>query len=33
VPAEGALLIDSTELSIDEVVTKILSFTNEKLSQ
>ncbi|WP_448556654.1 (d)CMP kinase [Thalassotalea montiporae] len=33
VPAEGALIIDSTELSIDEVVSKILSFTNEKLTQ
>lgn len=31
VPAEGALIIDSTELSIDEVVGKILSFSNEKL--
>jgi cytidylate kinase len=31
VPAEGALTIDSTELSIDEVVSKILSFANEKL--
>ena len=31
VPAEGALVIDSTELSIDEVVSKILSFSNEKL--
>ena len=31
VPAEGALIIDSTELSIDEVVSKILSFSNEKL--
>lgn len=33
VPAEGALIIDSTELSIDEVVSKILSFVNEKLTQ
>ncbi|MDO6446071.1 (d)CMP kinase [Colwellia sp. 1_MG-2023] len=33
VPAEGALIIDSTELSIDEVVSKILSFTNEKLTK
>ena len=33
VPAEGALILDSTELSIDEVVDKILSFTNEKLTQ
>ncbi len=31
VPAEGALIVDSTELSIDEVVSKILSFSNEKL--
>ncbi len=31
IPAEGALVIDSTELSIDEVVGKILSFSNEKL--
>ena len=31
VPAEGALIIDSTELSIEEVVSKILSFSNEKL--
>ena len=33
VPAEGALLIDSTDLSIQEVVNKMLSFTNEKLTQ
>ena len=33
VPAEGALIVDSTELSIQEVVNKILSFTNEKLTQ
>ena len=33
VPAEGALMLDSTELSINEVVDKILSFTNEKLTQ
>lgn len=32
VPAEGALLIDSTELSVDEVVAKILSYANEKLA-
>ena len=32
VPAEGALIIDSTKLSIGEVVSKILSFTNEKLT-
>jgi cytidylate kinase len=31
IPAEGALVIDSTDLSIDEVVSKILSFSNEKL--
>lgn len=33
VPAEGALIVDSTELSIEEVVRKILSFANEKLTQ
>lgn len=33
VPAEGALLIDSTDLSIQEVVNKVLSFANEKLTQ
>lgn len=33
VPAEGALVLDSTELSIDEVVSKILAFANEKLTQ
>ncbi|WDE09627.1 (d)CMP kinase [Thalassomonas haliotis] len=33
VPAEGALIVDSTSLSIQEVVNKILSFTNEKLTQ
>ncbi|MBA6327435.1 (d)CMP kinase [Colwellia sp. MB02u-6] len=33
VAAEGALIIDSTELSIEEVVSKILSFSNEKLMQ
>ena len=32
VPAEGALIVDSTELSIQEVVNKILSFANEKLA-
>jgi len=32
-PAEGALVIDSTVLSINEVVDKILSFANEKLTQ
>ena len=33
VPAEGALILDSTELSIDEVVSEILIFANEKLTQ
>jgi len=33
IPAEGALLIDSTELSIDEVVGKILSYMKEKLTE
>jgi len=33
VPAEGALVVDSTDLSIEEVVDKILSFTNGKLTQ
>ena len=32
VPAEGALIVDSTDLSIQEVVNKILSFANEKLT-
>jgi len=32
VPAEDALIIDSTDLSIDEVVNKIFSFVNEKLA-
>lgn len=32
VPAEEALVIDSTELSIEQVVNKVLSFTNEKLA-
>ncbi|MFB1034121.1 MAG: (d)CMP kinase [Sinobacterium sp.] len=31
VPAEGALYIDSTDLSIQEVVNKILAFSNEAL--
>ena len=31
VPAEGALVIDSTNLSIKEVVNKILSFSNDLL--
>jgi cytidylate kinase len=33
VAAEGALIIDSTELSVEEVVSKILSFINERLMQ
>jgi len=33
VPAEGALVIDSTSLSIEVVVEKILAFANEKLTQ
>jgi CMP/dCMP kinase len=32
VPADDALLIDSTNLSIDDVVNQILSFTNGKLT-
>ena len=32
VPAEGALVVDSTDISIDEVVDRILSFANEKLT-
>ena len=32
IPAEGALIIDSTSLSIQEVVNKVLSFANEKLT-
>jgi cytidylate kinase len=32
IPAEGALIIDSTELSVDEVVNEILLFTNGKLT-
>jgi cytidylate kinase len=32
VPADDALVIDSTDISIDEVVNKILSFTNGKLT-
>jgi cytidylate kinase len=32
-PAEDALVLDSTEFSIDEVVSKILSFANGKLTQ
>ena len=32
VPAEGSQIIDSTDLSIKEVVIKILSFANEKLT-
>ncbi|RHW77104.1 (d)CMP kinase [Colwellia sp. RSH04] len=33
IPAEGALTLDSTDLSIQEVVNKVLSFANEKLTQ
>lgn len=32
VPAEGALIIDSTDLSIQEVVNKVFSFANGKLT-
>jgi len=32
IPAEGALLVDSTDLSIDEVVAEILTFANGKLT-
>jgi cytidylate kinase len=32
-PAKDALVLDSTEFSIDEVVSKILSFANGKLTQ
>jgi cytidylate kinase len=32
VPAEGALIIDSTDISIMEVVNKILTFANGKLT-
>jgi cytidylate kinase len=32
VPAEGSLIIDSTDLSIQEVVNKVLSFANGKLT-
>ena len=32
IPAEGALIIDSTNLSIQEVVNKVLSFANGKLT-
>lgn len=32
IPAEGALIIDSTDLSIQEVVNKVLSFANGKLT-
>jgi cytidylate kinase len=32
IPAEGALTVDSTDLSIDEVVAKILTFANGKLT-
>ncbi len=33
VPAQGSLTLDSTDLSIQEVVNKILSFANGKLTQ
>ncbi len=33
IPADDALTIDSTNLSVQEVVNKILSFANEKLTQ
>ena len=33
IPAEGSLVIDSTDISIDEVVDRILSFANGKLTQ
>lgn len=32
VPAEGSLIIDSTDVSVDNVVSEILSFANEKLT-
>jgi cytidylate kinase len=32
IPAEGALIIDSTDISITEVVNKILIFANGKLT-
>jgi len=32
IPAEGALIIDSTDISIKDVVSEVLSFTNEKLA-
>jgi cytidylate kinase len=32
VPAEGALIIDSTDISITEVVNEILVFANGKLT-
>ena len=32
IPAEGALIVDSTDLSIQEVVNKVLSFANGKLT-
>ena len=32
IPAEGALIVDSTDLSIEEVVAKILTFANGKLT-
>jgi cytidylate kinase len=33
VPAEGALIIDSTNISIEEVVSKIIAFADEKLAK
>jgi len=32
VPAEGSLIVDSTDISVKEVVSKILSFANKKLT-
>jgi len=32
VPAQGALIVDSTELTVAQVVEKILLFANEKLT-
>ena len=33
IPAEGALIIDSTDVSVKDVVSEILSFTNGKLTK
>ena len=33
IPAEGSLIIDSTELSIEDVVNEILTFSNKKLTK